>query len=848
MSVPYPPQLLDEYTGIIRRRPKNALADTALRTRSLTARHLLAYAATKGGLTLAELITAARGDDALIQRLGSTGMQARALADLAKVVALQDILPEDKSDGLALYNMVLKLFGPSQMPPEHQGVHAQLAYDLGHPSEALALLRTYRAVPEQVRADLLMDLANPFTGSAVLRTSGWHGAFRRLFPKPHPAIKPDEQLPVFDRLGAVPDRKAASPDLVSVVVTAFKPGAGLITAVRSLIDQSWENLEILVIDDGSPPEFDTILDHCRELDQRVKVIKLAVNGGTYRARNVGIETASGRFVTFQDSDDWSHPRRLEMQIQPLLHDPAVMATTSDGLRVSEDLLLTKPGRNPRVMNTSSLLLRKKAVVSRIGYFDEVRKAADSEYLKRIEAAFGPGAVRRLHGQILALIRLSPGSLSRAEIRAGWMDPARMAYRSAYESWHERVREGRASAYLPRRPPQRPFSAPRKLTAEAGNPASRRLRYDIIFINDWRWLRESQRSMLDEIRLLTGQGMRIAVMHLESFRHMTPYRKPLGKPVQELINDGLVDQVLPADEAEAALLIVGDPSVLEFPPAEPSNVRAARAIVAVDRAPRARDGGEYRYAPELCAESVRRFFGTDLQWCPRGFGVRELLAAELPPSRLTWFDLPRALDVSRYPRRSRFRSNRPVIGRAARDHRSTWPADREALLQVYPDTDDVDVRILGGADSTLSLLGTPAPPETWLLYAEDEISLRSFMFQVDFYVYFPGTKLPDESWNAVLDALASGCVVILPHHFSEVFREAAVYCHADQVQETIWRYYRDRTLFVEQSRRGQDWAQRHCDPRSYLRIIAELVGSPGDGELADSESGDTVVSYANRGPW
>ena len=67
-------------------------------------------------------------------------------------------------------------------------------------------------------------------------------------------------------------------------------------------------------------------------------------------------------------------------------------------------------------NPSSLVFRRALVMGRIGYFDRVRKAADSEYIGRIQAAFGARSVRHVTEGPLALIRLSANSLSRSEIR------------------------------------------------------------------------------------------------------------------------------------------------------------------------------------------------------------------------------------------------------------------------------------------------------------------------------------------------------------------------------------------------------------------------------------------------
>src|SRR5690606_12720746 len=128
-------------------------------------------------------------------------------------------------------------------------------------------------------------------------------------------------------------------------------------SLASLANQTYQNLEILLVDDGSPPEYNSLLEEAEAIDPRVRLIKLPSNGGTYRARNIGLSFATGVFTTFQDSDDWSHPRRIESQVAPLLQESDLVASRSVCLRANEDLVLTRIGYPLRHLNTSSLLFR-----------------------------------------------------------------------------------------------------------------------------------------------------------------------------------------------------------------------------------------------------------------------------------------------------------------------------------------------------------------------------------------------------------------------------------------------------------------------------------------------------------
>jgi hypothetical protein len=933
----YPDQLLDDYLTVAERRHPLALYTTVLRTRSVAARQLLARAASRS-LSVTQLVDAARAG------AGDLGgkVNAAALADLAGAVALQGVLPEDADDGLALYDLALRVGGASAIPSRHQGIHAQLALHGGDREAAARLLRTYRSMPDFTRSTLEFDLANPFVAdpdqgasaangslsavsrdgdlaegspttsdyrvgsasgslsaasrdggtaegspptsdqgasaangslSAVSRdgslaegavatsdhrvgsasgslsaaatgrdsggadditsprdgesagasvhdsprVSAWLAKLSTLVPSIDLRLSDDADLPPLDRLAAAAPR-VDSDTRVSVVVSAYHPDRGLITSVRSLLAQSWANLEILVVDDGSPAEFDGVLDECAALDPRVKVVKLAVNAGTYTARNTALDQATGDFVTFHDSDDWAHPRRIERQVAPLQADTKLMATLSHALTVSDQLFVTKPGRALKLLCTPSLMFRRAAVTERLGYFDSIRKAADTEYLRRIGAAFGSGAVKRLP-EILTLMRQGADSLSRAEFRAGWKHPARDAYQSAYRPWHEEIKRGAASPYLDKDPNPRPFAAPARF-AKRREPLPR---YDVVLACDWRPFGGPQKSMLEEIAAMTGAGRRVAILHLESFRHMTEVLKPLCAPIQELINAGVVDQVLPTDEVTTTLLVLRYPPVLQFRAEETIAVKPSRMVILANQAPSELDGTDLRYVPAACTAVAERLFGVRPVWYPQGPAVREALEPALDPADLADDDMPGIIDDSdiRLPRK-RFRSELPVVGRHSRDDWTKWPIDGKAVLDLYPDSPDIDVRVMGGAKTAKALLRRDELPANWIVYQRGELDVRNFLRQLDFYAYFPHPNMIEAFGRAILEALAAGCVTLLPHRFAPVFGDAAIYCEPREVPALIAAYRADPDGFLAQSALAQQRVRERFSHRSYLDLVAPLL--------------------------
>src|SRR5690606_2897177 len=100
-----------------------------------------------------------------------------------------------------------------------------------------------------------------------------------------------------------------------------------------LLNQTWQNLEIIVIDDASGDDTVARVTTWANQDSRVILLRQQENQGAYAARNVGLQHATGDFVTNHDGDDWSHPERLQRMVQPLLRDAELAATLADWVRV-----------------------------------------------------------------------------------------------------------------------------------------------------------------------------------------------------------------------------------------------------------------------------------------------------------------------------------------------------------------------------------------------------------------------------------------------------------------------------------------------------------------------------------
>lgn len=177
--------------------------------------------------------------------------------------------------------------------------------------------------------------------------------------------------------------------LVTILVTNYNTQDYIESTLISLLEQSYSNIEIIVIDDGSTDDSCNIIEKLAQSDSRIKLIILKNNVGTYVAKNIGMTCAQGEFITCHDSDDWAHPRKIELQLKPLLENIQLVATFSKWIRLDSDGLPYTRYIYPLLrLNPSSALFRRKEIEENIGLWDSVRVGADSEFNARLQLVFG----------------------------------------------------------------------------------------------------------------------------------------------------------------------------------------------------------------------------------------------------------------------------------------------------------------------------------------------------------------------------------------------------------------------------------------------------------------------------
>lgn len=102
-------------------------------------------------------------------------------------------------------------------------------------------------------------------------------------------------------------------DKISVIIPTYNRESTIKASIESVLGQTYDNIEVIVVDDGSTDNTEKVVKSIK--DKRLKYIKQKKNAGACMARNIGIEKATGTYISFQDSDDIYYKNKLEKQFQ-----------------------------------------------------------------------------------------------------------------------------------------------------------------------------------------------------------------------------------------------------------------------------------------------------------------------------------------------------------------------------------------------------------------------------------------------------------------------------------------------------------------------------------------------------
>lgn len=811
------PQYLRDHARLLAGDIK-ALSDTAIRQESPDALRLLSLIATEGRLDFPELVDEMRAVVAADDEQAASDVRLREVARLARTAIGLARSPEALAEAADLYQAVriLRRRGTDKpLPGNLDAMDAQVNLALGRIDYVDRHLADLDLTDDQ-RWVIETDLMNPLTGRPGSTYDAWVPQLNRILARHGLAplgLTADEPA-LFDRLTAGPSGTEEAGPLVTIVMSVFEPDRNLLTALRSLAAQTWTNLQVLVMDDCSPPRFQPLIDEAVALDDRFELHRMPRNGGTYAIRNAALGLARGDFIGFQDSDDWSHPARIERQLRPLLDDDRLVASLSGCVMVDPELRVNIIGYGPVRTNSSSLLLRRVPVVETMGGFDRVRKGADSEFISRLRIAFGAERLLELD-EPLAIVQLRTGSLSQGEFSFGRRDGDRVAYRDAFEFWHAGIARGEIPARLD---PDgvRPFPAP---DAFLGRQVSDRP-CDVLLVSDWRAGIPRYAGAADEARALARSGIATVLVHTEGMRFASRQEIPPSPAILRARASGWVSVVRWADPLRAKVAVVNDPELLSYPrPADAVGLRADRVVVYAAFPPQSPRQDAIVYDPAVVEANAKALFGGEVVWQPASADVAAALVADGASAEVL---SPALLGVvPPRPRHRGQRGSRLVIGTTGLDTRLPDRPGWRGLLGRLPDDDRYDVRVRDTAGALQSIRKPREIPLNWLVTRSG--SLDSFLRQLDVYVDYPRRAWGPEPSAILLAAMARGCVVVLDRSYEPVFGAAARYLD-ESVHLVLDALRDDRERFSSQQQRGLDFVAAELSPETYVARIGSLIST------------------------
>lgn len=154
--------------------------------------------------------------------------------------------------------------------------------------------------------------------------------------------------------------------LVSVVIPVYNAEEFLFDSVESVRVQSWENLELILVDDGSTDQSGSICDSLAQKDSRIRVLHLK-NGGVSRARNRGVAEAEGEYITFLDADDRMKPETISTLCGLLEKHGADIAVCGHEECISEGRRIPKFGTEETHVWSGKEIMREFLTNNRIGW-------------------------------------------------------------------------------------------------------------------------------------------------------------------------------------------------------------------------------------------------------------------------------------------------------------------------------------------------------------------------------------------------------------------------------------------------------------------------------------------------
>ncbi len=371
-------------------------------------------------------------------------------------------------------------------------------------------------------------------------------------------------------------------------------------------------------------------------------------------------------------------------------------------------------------------------------------------------------------------------------------------------------------------------------------------YDIVTIGDFRFPGGTSTAIAEELRAQARAGYKTGLLQVKG--PILRYPHPFHPQIRACIDEGIAELLDPEQRVSCGIILAHHPSLFTNLPRRRLMVESRQRLLIAHHPPFDALGAP-AYDLERCAAHAAEALGGDVIWAPVGPMVRQQLESVTGCPPLLPYDWHNVLDGSNWSTpRAEFSGPRPVIGRHSRPDYLKWPDDRETTLKIYPDDPNILVRILGGGPYLRDLIGPL--PKNWQVWAFNELDPRTFLGMIDFFVYFHHSHWVEAFGRTILEAMASGAVLVLPRYLEPLFGEGACYADPDQVQGLVRGLHNDRAAYLAQSHRAVAIAREGFGPDIHLRRLREQIGEASAGAVAGSpasSSGTAAVPKTHKAP-
>lgn len=195
--------------------------------------------------------------------------------------------------------------------------------------------------------------------------------------------KPCERIDNVKFNSTISKNRTQPEELVSIGMPAYNCEKTIGYAILSLLNQTHQNIEIIIVDDASTDNTEKISRELAKKHGRIRYLRNPINVGPYVCRNIALATAKGKYFTVNDADDYSHPARIADHVFAIeLHK--VDYIESKLIRVTEDLNFISDLRGSFIRkNLSSILFQRENIILNFGYWENLKFGADSEFEERL---------------------------------------------------------------------------------------------------------------------------------------------------------------------------------------------------------------------------------------------------------------------------------------------------------------------------------------------------------------------------------------------------------------------------------------------------------------------------------